>query len=191
MTRERFLLLSSWKQTVHKVHVCYIVYLTVSLVPRPSHVFQCIREKSGMLGQFGDIYHDYGFATISTNLGRNGGRYVIITSPNLPSLPILLTCVEKHGYEALISLLSSCHNSGLQKRSHSISVAHIQNDSFHNHKWYAEIAAYVCNESVYWIVMYNIALLFCSKYIQIYMAWFGGSLSSQMPFIMLMILVVS
>ena len=46
-----------------------------SLVPRPSHVFPiwcCNNDVS---------------TTISTNRARNGGRYVIITSPNRPGLP--------------------------------------------------------------------------------------------------------
>ena len=49
-----------------------------SLVTRPSHVFQRTREKLVRPGQFGD----YVSATVSINCGRNGGRHVIITSPN-------------------------------------------------------------------------------------------------------------
>ena len=61
----------------------------LSLVPRPSHVFQCTREKSTRPGGFRDV-----MMTLSAIISamhvcgcRNGGRYVIITSPNWPDLP--------------------------------------------------------------------------------------------------------
>ena len=74
--------------------------LLSSLVPRPSHVFQCMREKSGRPDRFGDV-----FATISATDCTNGGSY-IISSPNRPGLPDF-SCAHWEGLRLAIIHLCS------------------------------------------------------------------------------------
>ena len=57
-----------------------------SLVPRPSYVFQHTWEKSGRPGRLGDVMMTY-MPPFLRRFFTNGGRYVIIASPNRPCLP--------------------------------------------------------------------------------------------------------
>ena len=82
--------------------------LLSGLVARPSHVFQCMREKLGRPGQFGDVMMTYLPPFLP---------WFIEMVPDISSLhhqidqafPIFLACVEKHG-KAWVPDLHLCKN---------------------------------------------------------------------------------
>ena len=72
-----------------------------SLVPRPSHAFQRVREKSGRPGRFGDVTMTYlppfllcAYAVVEMVADTSSLHHQIHQA-----LPIFLAHVEKHGYK--------------------------------------------------------------------------------------------
>ena len=83
-----------------------------NLISKPSHVFKCMREKSGRSAWFGDVMMTY-LPLFLPQFCRNGGRYVI-TSPNwLTGPPQLFSwALKRPWYEARDPYMISCFVEG-------------------------------------------------------------------------------